>query len=184
MTEVRLAKFIGAPQDRVFDAWIDPDVVARWMLPGPLEAAVEIEPRVGGAYRVTHRSADRVLGGFEAEIIELVRPKYLRWLWGLVGGEGGLRYDSTLEVTLAPDAGGTLLTLVHGRLDEFAAAHPDIASQVAHGWELVLGKLETEVSESGAGGNERRGKPAHEHDVPSQRVGPIAAGGYQAVGEE
>jgi uncharacterized protein YndB with AHSA1/START domain len=146
MTEVRLTKVIGAPQDRVFDAWIDPDVVATWMLPGPLEAAVEIEQRVGGMYRVTHRSGDRVAGGFEAEILELDRPKRLRWLWGFVAGDGGPRYDSTLEVTLAPDPRGTLLTLVHGRLDEFTAAHPDIASQVASGWELVLVKLDTSVS--------------------------------------
>jgi hypothetical protein len=37
--------------------------------------------------------------------------------------------------------GGTLLTLVHERLDDLAAAMPEAARLVGPGWEEVLGKL-------------------------------------------
>ena len=37
--------------------------------------------------------------------------------------------------------GGTVLTLVHERLDALAAAMPQVAGNVGPGWESALGKL-------------------------------------------
>ena len=54
----------------------------------------------------------------------------------------GPTFDSLLTVTLdgKPD-GGTALTLVHERLEELAAAMPQVADGVAPGWQSVLDKL-------------------------------------------
>ena len=64
--------------------------------------------------------------------------------WGFAGPQrrNGPVYDSQLTVTLAgTPEGGTALTLVHTRLDDLAAAMPDVAAQVGPGWADVLAKL-------------------------------------------
>ena len=70
--------------------------------------------------------------------------KRIAWRWGFAGPERetGPVYDSLLTVTLrdAP-GGGTVLTLVHERLDDLAAALPQVAEMVGPGWGDVLAKL-------------------------------------------
>jgi uncharacterized protein YndB with AHSA1/START domain len=146
MTAVRLQRTIPAPPDRVYRAWLDPDLLARWMAPGALDVTrAEVDERVGGHFRIWHASADGDVGGFEAELLELVPGERIVFRWGFVGPDrlAGPTYDSLLTITLreAPD-GGTALTLVHERLDELAAALPDVADNVGRGWELALDKLE------------------------------------------
>jgi uncharacterized protein YndB with AHSA1/START domain len=146
MTAVRLQRTIAAPPDRVYRAWLDPDLLARWMAPGALDVTrAEVDERVGGHFRIWHASADGDVGGFEAELLELVPGERIVFRWGFVGPDrlAGPTYDSLLTITLreAPD-GGTALTLVHERLDELAAALPDVADNVGRGWELALDKLE------------------------------------------
>lgn len=146
MTAVRLQRTIPAPPDRVYRAWLDPDLLARWMAPGALDVTrAEVDERVGGHFRIWHASADGDVGGFEAELLELVPGERIVFRWGFVGPDrlAGPTYDSLLTITLreAPD-GGTALTLVHERLDELAAALPDVADSVGRGWELALDKLE------------------------------------------
>jgi uncharacterized protein YndB with AHSA1/START domain len=146
MTAVRLQRTIAAPPDRVYRAWLEPDLLARWMAPGALEVTrTEVDERVGGHFRIWHASAEGDVGGFEAELLELVPGERIVFRWGFVGPDrlAGPTYDSLLTITLreAPD-GATELTLVHERLDELAAALPEVADNVGRGWEAALDKLE------------------------------------------
>jgi len=146
MTAVRLRRTIAAPRDRVYRAWLDPDLLARWMAPGALDVTrAEVDERVGGHFRIWHAGPEGDVGGFEAELLELVPGERIVFRWGFVGPDrlAGPTYDSLLTITLreAPD-GATELTLVHERLDELAAALPDVADNVGRGWELALDKLE------------------------------------------
>ena len=146
MTAVRLQRTIAAPRDRVYRAWLDPDLLARWMAPGALDVTrAEVDERVGGHFRIWHAGPEGDVGGFEAELLELVPGERIVFRWGFVGPDrlAGPTYDSLLTITLreAPD-GATELTLVHERLDELAAALPDVAANVGRGWELALDKLE------------------------------------------
>lgn len=146
MTAVRLQRSIAAPPDRVYRAWLEPDLLARWMAPGALEVTrTEVDERVGGHFRIWHASAEGDVGGFEAELLELIPGERIVFRWGFVGPDrlAGPTYDSLLTITLreAPD-GATELTLVHERLDELAAALPEVADNVGRGWEAALDKLE------------------------------------------
>jgi uncharacterized protein YndB with AHSA1/START domain len=146
MTAVRLQRTIAAAPDRVYRAWLEPDLLARWMAPGALEVTrAEVDERVGGHFRIWHAGPEGDVGGFEAELLELVPGERIVFRWGFVGPDrlAGPTYDSLLTITLrqAPD-GATELTLIHERLDELAAALPDIADNVGPGWELALDKLE------------------------------------------
>ena len=156
--QVRLERTIAASPGRVYRAWIDPALLARWMAPGPFDLTrAEVDERIGGHYRIWHADAasGAAMGGFEAEIIELVPAQRVVFRWGFVGPErsDGPVYDSRLTVTFAPAPGGaTLLTLVHERLGALAAARPEAAANVGAGWADVLDKLSAALAtEVGSG---------------------------------
>ena len=142
---VRLSRVIRATPEQVYRAWLDPELLRRWLAPGDLVVlAVEVDERVGGAYRIWQGVAERQGGGFEAEILELLPGRRIVFDWAFVGPDrdAGPRYDSRLTVTFEPTAdGATELTLVHERLDDLAAALPDVAEMVGVGWGDVLDKL-------------------------------------------
>jgi uncharacterized protein YndB with AHSA1/START domain len=147
MTEhaVRLERTIPAPPHKVYRAWLDPELLRRWLAPGGLEVdRVEVDERVGGHFRVWQADSGTDAGGFECELLELAPDRRIVFRWGFVGPgrTAGPVYDSLLTVTLreAP-GGGTALTLVHERLEELAAAMPHVAGNVGPGWEMVLDKL-------------------------------------------
>ena len=143
---VRLERTIPAAPGQVYRAWLDPARLARWMAPGSYAVTrAEVDERVGGHYRIWHADPSGTeIGGFDCELTELVPGQRIVFRWGFVGPErrDGPVFDSLLTVTLreAP-AGGTVLTLVHERLDDLAAALPDVAVNVGPGWEDVLGQL-------------------------------------------
>jgi uncharacterized protein YndB with AHSA1/START domain len=142
---VRLERLIPAPPGQVYRAWLDPDLLQRWMAPGSLTMArAEVEEWPGGHYRIWQEDSGREAGGFEAELLELVPDQRLVFRWGFVGPERteGPVFDSRLTITLGDDpAGGTRLTLVHEQLGELAAAMPSVAENVGPGWEAVLAQL-------------------------------------------
>ena len=143
--DVRLERTISAQPHRVYRAWLDPELLRQWLAPGVLTAKrIEVDERVGGSFRVWHSHSDSDVGGFDCEILELVPDQRIVFRWGFVGPDRteGPVYDSRLTITLREAPGGsTLLTLVHERLDDLAAAKPDVADKVELGWAWVLEKL-------------------------------------------
>jgi uncharacterized protein YndB with AHSA1/START domain len=151
---VRLERTIAASPAQVYRAWLDPELLARWMAPGSYTfARAEVDERVGGRFRVWHAdSSGTPAGGFDCELAELVPDERIVFRWGFVGPQGreGVAYDSLLTVTfLEALDGGTALTLVHERLEDLAAALPGVAKNVGPGWEDVLGKLTGVLGKSG-----------------------------------
>ncbi len=141
---VRVERTFAAPPHLVYRAWLSPEIIRRWMAPGYEATRVEVDERIGGRYSVWHSNADTQAGGFEAEILELVPAERIVWRWGFVGPDrsNGPVYDSRLIVDLrAAAGGGTVLTLMHERLDDLAAALPEVAAKVGSGWAGVLTKL-------------------------------------------
>jgi uncharacterized protein YndB with AHSA1/START domain len=145
MTAVRVQRIIPAPPDKVYRAWLEPELIGRWMEPAGLEVTrVEVAERVGGHYRIWHAGAEGEVGGFECELLKLVPSERIVLRWGFVGPDrlAGPTYDSQLTVTLREAGdGATELTLVHERLDDLREALPDIAEGVGPGWEMALDKL-------------------------------------------
>ena len=145
LSVVRLQRVIPAPPNQVYRAWLEPNLLRRWLAPGGLRVTrVEIDERVGGHYRVWQGTEAGDVGGFECELLELVADQRIVFRWGFVGPErtDGPAYDSLLTITLgeAPD-GATTLTLVHEQLDTLQAAMPQVAENVGPGWAMVLDKL-------------------------------------------
>jgi uncharacterized protein YndB with AHSA1/START domain len=144
-TAVRLQRVIPAAPRNVYRAWLDPDLLRRWLAPGGITVTrAEVDARVGGRFRIWHADSGADVGGFECEIVELVPYERIVFRWGFVGPErsAGPVFDSLLTILLHPAReGATALTLIHERLEDLAAAMPDVADSVEIGWELVLEKL-------------------------------------------
>lgn len=108
---VRIEQLIGAPPDRVFAAWTDPDLLARWMSPVG-HAEVDVEPWVGGRLRVTMVDGD-VRIEHRGEYREMVPNRRLVFTWQspYTGPE-----PSLVTVELETAEAGTRLSLIHERL--------------------------------------------------------------------
>lgn len=144
-TVVRLRRTIPATPEKVYRAWVDPDLLRRWLNPGELTTTrAEVDERVGGHYRIWQAGPEGEVGGFEAEFLELVPGQRIVFKWTFVGPDrlADPAYDSILTITFRQTSGNaTELTLIHERLESLYAAMPYIAENVGPGWENVLDKL-------------------------------------------
>lgn len=120
--------FVQAEPATVFEFFTDPDKMVRWM-----GEAAELEPRPGGLFRV-NVEGDHVARG---SYVEVDPPRRLVFTWGWEGEDAPVAPgESTVEVTLAAEPGGTRVRLVHRDLatDELVRLH-------AAGWEKYVPRL-------------------------------------------
>ena len=134
-----LKRRINAPPARVFQAWTDPEKMKRWMGPGAVTAVtIEIDPRVGGRYRIVMRSPDGEMhdvGGVYREIVANEKLEFT-WAW-----KSTPERESLVIVLLKPDGDGTLLTITHEQFSD-----DDARDRHQHGWIGALDKLEKFVA--------------------------------------
>ena len=145
VTAVHVRRTIAAPPQRVYRAWLDPQLMSRWFAPASFTVRrVEVDERVGGRLRVWHiDSAGNDVGGAEAEIVELIPGERIVLHWQFVGPDRMTDPAMTtlLTVTFTPTPSGTRLDLTHDRLDNLREQFPYIAEQVRPGWESALDAL-------------------------------------------
>src|SRR5690242_1480751 len=76
-------RIVPLPRERVFDAWLDPARLARFMRPGnATRTTAEVDPRVGGRFRIVMQHADAP-GAIEhtGEYLIIDRPNRLSFTW-------------------------------------------------------------------------------------------------------
>jgi uncharacterized protein YndB with AHSA1/START domain len=137
MTSLTLVRRIKARPSIVFDALTTAEGIANWWGPdaGPVLAA-ELDPQVGGHFRVRFRTLDGSEHESSGEYLEVVKPERLSMTWRWTGGveDPG---ESLVEFRLRAVADGTELTLTHSRLYDEETRHSH-----EHGWTGALDKLE------------------------------------------
>jgi uncharacterized protein YndB with AHSA1/START domain len=144
MTSLTLVRRIAARPSIVFDALTTAEGIAAWWGPDDLPAiSSEIDPRVGGAYRVRFRTLDGREHEACGECIEVTRPLrvVLSWRWSVGGEPEESGRTSRIEIDLRPIENGTELTLTHADLGS-------VASRDSHerGWTGSLAKLMRELT--------------------------------------
>jgi uncharacterized protein YndB with AHSA1/START domain len=128
---------VEAPPESVFRFFVDPDQMIRWM-----GVDATLDPQPGGIYRVNVTGSDVARG----EYVEVVPNERVVFTWGWEDESNPVRPgSSTVEVTLEPDGGATIVRLRHlglpgGRDDPHA-----------QGWEHYLARLAAAVSGRDAG---------------------------------
>lgn len=105
---IRIAHRFRAPPELVFRAWLEPDVVGRWLFATASEPMtdVHIDARVGGAFRL----AAGQNGAHAGRYVEIV--PYRRLVFTLAaGGRRGAVTRVTAEIS--PRKAGCELALTH-----------------------------------------------------------------------
>lgn len=128
------------PAERVYDAVLDVDMIARFMF-GPLlreETILHIqsEPKIGGTFSYKVRRGDTEIDHIGA-FLELDRPRRIVFTWAVRGESDN--DPSTVAIDITPTADGCSLRLVHEMAPEWAA-YVDLARG---SWEKMLGVLAT-----------------------------------------
>lgn len=126
---------LKATPAEVWRAWTDPKLLMRWFGPENVETIeAEVDPRVGGTYRVVmlENTGERhqVSGSYQ----EVVENERLVFSWSWITTPERV---SRVTVTLKQDGAETILTLVHEKLFDEQAVKGH-----THGWTGSLVKLE------------------------------------------
>lgn len=132
-----VSRRIAAEPRAVFDAWLDPQSVRHWLFatPGGVMETVELDPRVGGRFRIVERRGADLAEHF-GEYVEIDRPRRLAFdFWTSFSEE---RTRITIEI--APDGHGSLVTLTH------QGVWKDYENRTRQGWTTILESLERSLT--------------------------------------
>jgi len=136
-----LTQQVKASPQRVFDAWLDPQLICKWLGPKVWVESCEtvvLEPRVGGKYQL--RTRTRAIpgregcsgGGVSGVYRQIDRHTRLSFTWIRAGEE----IETLVTVQFEPSGGGTLVTLTHQGFTSEQARE-----QHAQGWSGSLVQL-------------------------------------------
>jgi len=138
MPTAHVTRHIEAAPERIFDAWLDPDLLGQWMF-GPNVREEEIlhfnvNPMVGGSYsflvRRGHAESDHI-----GEYLEIDRPRRLVFTWGVRQDEGTEFSRIIVEVT--PSEGGTELRIAQEMTPNWA----DFVDHAEGAWQRMADAL-------------------------------------------
>lgn len=134
--EIRRTIHIAAAPSTVFALLTDPARMMSW-----LAEVVDAEPRPGGRFRISEAGGTTIQGTY----VEVVPDKKVVFTWG--GIMGLTPGQTTVEIVLEPDGGGTLVKLRQFGLPKSAIESHD------SGWEYSgLPKLKNAAEGRDPGG--------------------------------
>lgn len=127
---------IEAPPELVFEYFVDPEKMVRWM-----GVSAELDPKPGGRFNVKVTPPFDAVGEFK----EIDPPRLVSFTWGWDGGPVPPG-SSLVRVTLTPDGSGTIVILEHSELpdDEQVASHKQ-------GWDHYFERLQLAATGGDAG---------------------------------
>lgn len=132
-TTVHVTHLYAVPAERVYDAWLDPQLAGRFLFATPTGEMIhcEIEPHVGGRFLITERR-DGVAVEHSGEYLALERPRHVVFTLCV----SSLQNASThVDLHLAAAGEGSTLTLTHSGVEA------QQATRVAEGWNAILTAL-------------------------------------------
>jgi uncharacterized protein YndB with AHSA1/START domain len=136
--QVRLTRQLPATPERVFDAWLDPEWLGRWMFGPDVRderiVRLELDARPGGRFSFFVRRGD-IDVDHVGEYFEIDRPRRLVFTWGIRGESDDV--PSRVSIDIAAAAGGCDLALTHEMAQEWAP----YADRTRSGWTTMLDKL-------------------------------------------
>ena len=135
--QARVTQHFAVAAERVFDAWLNPELIGQWMF-GPALREEEVvrltvDARVGGAFSFVVRRQGQEIDHI-GEYLEVERPRRLVFTWGVRGHADD---ESRVIIDIAPLAHGCELTLIH----EMSSKWADFVDRSRAGWAKIVGVL-------------------------------------------
>ncbi len=128
--KIVVRRTIPATVDELFDAWLDPESLSQWMLPGDHQRnTVKVEARVGGSFEVVmhHQDGSKRHYG-EYRLIERNRKLVFTW-----HSDATQHRETLVTVEFHAATASTEIVLTHERM-------PDHEAGLGHtrGWTRAL----------------------------------------------
>jgi len=144
-TVLHLEHRFAAPRERVFDAFVNPDVLRRWWAAAPDWGTpiAEVDAREGGAYRLSMRTPEGATHTVLGEYREVRPPERLAYTWKWDEGPDPVMAgseDTLVEIDFVDEGDGTLVKLTHSGF-----ASEQVRDMHTQGWQGVLANLEARV---------------------------------------
>ena len=126
-------RVIPVPRERVFQAWLDPESLVRWMRPGgATNATAQVDPRVGGKFRIVMIEGPKRYE-HTGEYRAIDPPRRLEFTWT---SEATDQRPTVVTIEFLERDRGTELVLTHRRLP------PKQVESHRRGWTDILQLLE------------------------------------------
>lgn len=132
-----VSRTISASPEKVYAAWLDAELLARFMTPGEGMTCpvVETDPRVGGSYKVVMSDGEHDIP-HHGTYLELTPHSKIAFTWNSPHSAP----DSEVHLTFAPDGGGTRVELTHVKF-----ANEDSLNGHKAGWTAILEALASQL---------------------------------------
>jgi uncharacterized protein YndB with AHSA1/START domain len=130
---VQVTRRFTASAERVFDAWLDPNTVGKWLFATPTGkmVKVKVDARVGSSYLIVEQR-DGVDFEHIGEYLEIDRPR--RLVFTLKVPKFSQEYTK-LTIEIRALGSGCELTLTH------EGVLPDYIASTTSGWNMILDHL-------------------------------------------
>lgn len=141
-TMLQIRKRFAISPERVFDAWLDPDIARKWLFRTETDEIVraEIDARVGGGFTFVNRRGDEEIVHV-GEYLVIDRPNRLAFTFAVP--QFSPEYDRvTIEISRRDD--GCELTLTNEMAPAIAEEWGD---QTREGWTQMLARLGAQLED-------------------------------------
>lgn len=133
---VRLHRVFSCPPERVYNAFLDPEAMVKWLPPHGFVGKVhQIDPKIGGTYKMSFKNfgtgSSHSFGGTYLELVPGERLRYVDQF-----DDPNLPGEMTVTVTLRKVSVGTDVSIVQ---EGIPAAIPAEACYL--GWQESLNQL-------------------------------------------
>ena len=136
--------------DKVFAAFADADLVARWLTPSPAIrlTVLQFDFQEGGSYRFAYHVPDAatVIVGGSYSVIK--PPSKIVFSWIIEPPDEHAGIDSEVRVTITPSGTGSELLIRHEKF-----GREDAIERHATGWLGAVEQLTELLAEQGQGGH-------------------------------
>ena len=145
-----LQRRFRASPERVFRAWTQPVALREWWCPpGWIAAEIEVDLRVGGAYRIAmSRVGDGGPVSVCGQFLEVRPPERLVYTWRWEGAFAQMP-ETLVTLELCGSQDETLLTLTHANFTDLG-----IRQQHRAGWISACDRLDRLVTPAAGFGNQ------------------------------
>ena len=133
-----MSRVFAAPRAFVFDAFTKPEILRKWWGPeGMTLTGIQLDLRVGGAYRFDKTAPNGAVHSVVGRITSLEPPAGLGYTWAWLDDEGKPGLETYVSITFAERGDRTEVVLTHTGFPD-----AEVAELHNRGWTSTFNCLE------------------------------------------